>query len=151
MPSARPQHNRAVEWFNGRFQPRPLQRHYTRVSVLKRELQRRQDTVNTQHVQRRLGGLTPQQHRRRQKLQKLPPRLSVPLTPLPIAAGRVSFTRSGQVTPYGNIHLLSQSFKLGKRLKGQYVRAVLDTQRARLTVYVQGRIFKRWPYPFVTK
>lgn len=151
IPPARPQHNGAVEWFNGWFQPRLLQRHYTRVSALKRELQRLQETVNTQHVQRRLGGLTAQQHRRRQKLQKLLTRFSVPLTPLPIAAGRVTFTRSGQVTPYGNIHLLSQSFKVGKRLKGQYLKAVLDTQRAHLTVYVQGRIFKRWPYPFVTK
>lgn len=149
IPPARPQHNGAVEWFNGWFQPRLLQRHYTRVSALKRELQRLQDAVNTQHVQRRLGGLTPDQHRRRLKLQKLPPRFAVPLTPLPIAAGRVSFIR--QVTPYGNIHLLSQSFRVGKRLKGQYVKAVLDTQRAHLTVYVQGRIFKRWPYPFTSK
>ena len=40
-----------------------------------------------------------------------------------------------------------------KRLKGHAprVKAVLDTQRAHLTVYVQGRIFKRWPYLFVTK
>jgi putative transposase len=149
IPPARPQHNGAVEWFNGWFQPRLLQRHYTRVSALKRELQRLQDTVNTQHVQRRLGGLTPQQHRRRQKLQKLPSRFTVLLNPLPIAAGRVTFIR--QVTPYGNIHLLSQSFKVGKRLKGQYVKVTLDTHRAQLTVYVQGRIFKRWPYPFVTK
>jgi hypothetical protein len=98
-----------------------------------------------------LGGLTPAQHRRRQKLQELPARFDVPLTSLPIAAGRVTFTRSGQGTPYGNIRLLSQSFKIGKRLKGQYVKAVLDAQRAHLTVYVHGRIFKRWPYPFATK
>jgi transposase InsO family protein len=149
IPPARPQYNGAVEWFNGWFQPRLLQRHYTRVSALKRELQRLQETVNSQHVQRRLGGLTPQQHRRRQKLQKLPTRFNVPLNPLPIAAGRVTFIR--QVTPYDKIHLLSQSFQVGKRLKGQYVKAVLDTQRAHLTVYVQGRIFKHWPYPFVTK
>ena len=40
---------------------------------------------------------------------------------------------------------------VGKRLKGQYVKAVLDTQRAHLTVYVKGRIFKRWPYPYLRK
>jgi hypothetical protein len=74
IPPARPQHYGAVEWFNGWCQPRLLQRHYTRVSALKRELQRLQETVNTQHVQRRLGGLTPTQHRHRQKLQKLPAR-----------------------------------------------------------------------------
>lgn len=149
IPPSRPQRNGAVEWFNGWFQPRLLQRHFTQVRALKRELQRLQDTVNTQHVQRRLGGLTPQQHRRRQKLQKLPARFTVPLDPLPIAAGRVTFIR--QVTPNGNLHLLSQTFKIGKRLKGQYVKLVLDTQHAQLTAYIQGRIFKRWPYPFLTK
>jgi putative transposase len=147
IPPAQPQRNGAVEWFNGWFQPRLLQRHYTSVYALKRELQRLQDTVNAQHVQRRLGGLTPDQHRRKQKLQKLPTRFEVPLDPLPIAAGRVTFIR--QVTPHGNIHLLGQTFKIGKRRKGQFVKAVLDTQKAHLTVYAQGRIIKRWPYPFV--
>jgi transposase InsO family protein len=147
IPPAQPQRNGGVEWFNGWFKPRLLQRHYTRASALKRELQRLQDTVNTQHVQRRLGGLTPEQYRRRLKLQKLPARFDVPLDLLPIAAGRVTFIR--QVSPNGNIHLLSQSFKVGKRLKGQFIRAVLDTQRAHLTVYARGRIVKRWPYPFV--
>ena len=147
IPPAQPQRNGAVEWFNGWFQPRLFQRHYTRASALKRELQRLEDTVNPQHVQRRLGGLTPDQHRRRQKLQKLPARFEIPLTALPIAAGRVIFIR--QVTPKGRIHLLSQSFKVGKRLKGQYVKAVLDTQRVQLTIYAQGQIVKRWPYPFV--
>ena len=147
IPPAQPQRNGAVEWFNGWFQPRLFQRHYTRASALKRELQRLEETVNTQHVQRRLGGLTPAQYRRRQKLQKLPARFDIPLQPLAIAAGRVSFIR--QVTSHGQIHLLSQTFKVGKRLKGQFVKAVLDTQRAQLTVYAQGQIIKRWPYPFV--
>lgn len=149
IPPARPQRQGSVEHFNGWFQPRLFQRHFTRVSTLKRELQRLQDTVNTQHVQRRLGGLTPDQYRRRRKLQKLPPRFTMPADPLPIAAGHVTFIR--QVTPNGNLHLLSQTFKVGKRVKGQYVKAVLDTQRAQLTVYVKGHIFKRWPYPFLKK
>jgi hypothetical protein len=149
IPPARPQRNGAVENFNGWFQPRLFQRHFTRVSALKRELQRLQATVNTQHVQRRLGGLTPDQYRRRRKLQKLPPRFTVPTDPLPIAAGRVTFIR--QVTPNGNLHLLSQTFKVGKRLKGQYGKVVLDTQRSQLTVYLKGRVFKRWPYPFLKK
>ena len=149
IPPARPQYNGSVENFNGWFQPRLFQRHFTRVSALKRELQRVQDTVNSQHVQRRLGGLTPEQYRRRKKLQKLPPRFVVSTDALPIAAGRVIFIR--QVTMHGKIHLLSQTFNVGKRLKGQYVKVVLDTQRAQLTVYVKGRIFKRWPYPFLKK
>ncbi|MDP1633749.1 MAG: helix-turn-helix domain-containing protein [Gallionellaceae bacterium] len=147
IPPARPQYNGSVENFNGWFQPRLFQRHFTRISALKRELQRLQDTVNTQHVQRRVGGLTPEQYRRRKKLQKLPPRFVVSTDALPIAAGRVTFIR--QVTIHGNIHLLSQTFRVGKRLKGQYVKVILDTQRAQLTVYVKGRIFKRWTYPFL--
>lgn len=149
MPPARPQRNGSVENFNGWFQPRLFQRHFTRVSALQRELQRLQETVNSQHVQRRLGGLTPEQYRRRKKLQKLPPRFVVPTEALPVAAGRVTFIR--QVTMHGKIHLLSQAFSVGKRLKGQYVKVVLDTQRTQLTVYVKGRIFKRWTYPFLKK
>ena len=89
----------------------------------------------------------PDQHRRQQRLQKLPARFEIPLNALPIAIGHVIFIR--QVTPKGRIHLLGQSFKVGKRLKGQFVKAILDTQRAQLTVYAQGQIIKRWPYPFV--
>ncbi len=149
IPPARPQRNGSVENFNGWFQPRLLQRHYTQLSTLKRELERLQETVNTQHVQRRLGGLTPAQYRRRRKLHKLPPAYLVPTEPLPIAAGRITFIR--QVTPHGNVYLLSQTFKVSKRLKGQYVKVVLDTRRGHLTVYQQGRVFKRWPYPFLKK
>jgi hypothetical protein len=147
IPPARPQRNGGVEHFNGWFQPRLFQRHYTQLSALKRELQRLQDTVNNQHPQQRLGGLSSAQYRRRRKLRKLPPGYIIPIEPLAIAAGRITFMR--QVTAHGNVHLLSQTFKVGKRLKGEYVKAVLDTRHAHLTVYRQGRIFKRWLYPFL--
>jgi len=48
-------------------------------------------------------------------------------------------------------HLLSQTFKAGKRLKGEYVKVALDTRRAHLTIYRKGRVFKRWPYSFLKK
>ncbi len=149
IPPARPQRQGSVEHFNGWFQPRLFQRHYTQLSALKRELCRLQETVNAQHVQRRLGGLTPAQYRRQRKLQKLPQGYRIPTELLPIAAGRITFIR--QVTPNGNVHLLSQTFKVGKRLKREYVKVVLDTRRGHLTVYRQGHIFKRWPYPFLKK
>jgi transposase InsO family protein len=149
IPPGRPQHNGSVEHFNGWFQPRLFQRHYAQVSLLKRELLRLQETVNTQHVQPRIGGLTPVQHRRRTKIRKLPPNYVVPTEPLSIAAGWITFFR--QVTAHGNVHLLSQTFYVGKRLKGEYVKVQLDTKRAHLTVYRQGRIFKRWHYPFLKK
>ncbi len=149
IPPGRPQRNGSVENFNGWFQPRLFQRHYSQLGALKRELQRLEQTVNTQHVQPRLSGLTPIQHRRRTKLRKLPLNFLIPHDPLPIAAGRITFFR--QVTKHGNVHLLSQTFFVGKRLKGEYVRVILDTQRAHLTVYRQGRLFKRFPYAFLKK
>jgi len=149
IPPAQPQRQGSVEHFNGWFQPRLLQRHYTQLATLKRELQRLQDTVNTQHPQRRLQGLTPAQYRRRCQLHKLPPEYVIPTELLPMAAGRITFIR--QVTLNGKVHLLSQTFQVGKRLKGEYVKVVLDIRRGHLTVYRQGRIFKRWPYPYLKK
>ena len=147
IPPAKPERNGSIENFNGWLQVRLFQRHFSRVSALRLELQRLQDAVNTQHVHARLGGLTPAQYRRQKKLSKLPPRYVIPTEPVPVAAGRVTFIR--QVTAQGKIHLLSLSFAVGKRLKGQYVKAVLDTQRHRLTVYLNGRVHKRWPYPYL--
>jgi len=145
IPPAKPERQGSIENFNGWMQARLFQRHFSRVSALRLELQRLQDAVNTQHVHARLGGLTPDQYRRQKQLSKLPPRYVIPTEPVPLAAGRVTFIR--QVTPNGNIHLLSLTYKVGKRLKGQYIKVVLDTQRHRLTAYLNGRVHKRWPYP----
>jgi len=147
IPPATPERNGAVENFNGWLQVRLFQRHFSRVSALRLELQRLQDAVNTQHVHPRLGGLTPAQYRRQKQLSKLPPRYTIPADLLPLAAGRVTFIR--QVTRLGKIHLLSLTYHISKRLKGQYVKAVLDTQHHRLTVYLNGRVLKRWPYPYL--
>lgn len=149
IPPGRPQRNGSVENFNGWFQPRLFQRHYSQLGALKRELQRLEETVNAQHVQPRLNGLTPVQYRRRTKLRKLPLNYLIPHDPLPVAAGRITFFR--QVTKHGNVHLLSQTFFVGKRLKGEYVKVLLDTKLAYLTVYRYGRIFKRFPYSFLKK
>jgi transposase InsO family protein len=149
IPPGRPQRNGSVENFNGWFQPRLFQRHYSQIGALKRELQRLEETVNTQHVQPRLSGLTPVQYRRRTKLRKLPSNYLIPHEPLPVAAGKITFFR--QVTKHGNVHLLSQTFFVGKRLKNEYVKVLLNTKRAHLTVYRHGRIFKRFPYPFLKK
>lgn len=100
-------------------------------------------------MHRRLDGLTSVQYRRRLKSHLLPASYVIPIELLPIAAGRITFIR--MVTTHGDTHLLSQTFWIGKRLKGQYVKAVLDAARSYLTAYVRGRIFKRWPYRFVTK
>jgi transposase InsO family protein len=144
IPPAMPEHNGSVENFNGWFQPRLFQRRFRRPGDLRRELARLQEAVNTQHVHPRLGGLTPAQHRRGQRLPKLPPGFVMPSGRLPLSAGRVTFLR--RVSPAGTVSILSQSFRVGKRHKGLYLRLVVDTGRGRLTAYLNGRVLRRWPY-----
>jgi putative transposase len=144
IPKGEPQFNGGVENFNGWFQPRLFDRRYTRPGDLRRELARLQEAVNTQHVHPRLGGQTPAQHRRGLRLRKLPASFVVPTGRLPLAAGRVTFIR--RVSPAGTVSVLSQSFRVGKRHRGLYLRLVVDTGRGRLTAYLNGRVLKRWPY-----
>jgi hypothetical protein len=41
---------------------------------------------------------------------------------------------------------ITQSFRVGKRHRGLYLRLVVDTGRGHLTAYLNGRVLKRWPY-----
>jgi len=144
IPEGEPQFNGSVENFNGWFQEPLFDQHFRRPGDLRRELRRLQEAVNTQHVHPRLGGQTPAQHRRGLRLQKLPASFVVPTDRQPLAAGRVTFIR--RVSMAGTVTVLSQSFRVGKRQRGLYLRLVVDTGRGQLTAYLNGRVLKRWPY-----
>ncbi len=144
IPAREPQCNGSVENFNSWFQEPLFQQHFRWPGNLRRELARLQETVNTQHVHPRLQGQTPAQHRRGLRLQKLPASFEVPAGRLPLAEGRVIFIR--RVNMAGTVTVLSQSFRVGKKHKGLYLRLVIDTGRGTLTAYQNGRIVKRWPY-----
>jgi transposase InsO family protein len=149
IPDGEPQCNGSTENFNGWFQPRLFERRFARAGDLRRALAVLEATVNTQHVQPRLGGLTPAQHRRRQRLRKLPQRYAIPLEAPPLAAGRVTFIR--RVSAQGTVSVLDQPFRVGKRHRGLCVKVVLDTERGRLTAYLNGRVLKRWPYKLLNE
>jgi transposase InsO family protein len=144
IPAGEPQFNGSVENFNGWFQPRLFDHRFTRPGDLRRELARLQEAVNTQHVHPRLGGQTPAQHRRGLRLRKLPARFVVPTGRQKLAVGRVTFIR--RVSTAGTVTVLSQSYRVGKRHRGLYLRLVVDTGRGWLTAYLNGRVLKRWPY-----
>jgi transposase InsO family protein len=144
IPAGEPQFNGGVENFNGWFQEPLFDRRYRRPGDLRRELRRLQEAVNTQHVHPRLGGQTAAQHRRGLRLRKLPASFSVPTGRLPLAEGRVTFIR--RVSAAGAVSVLSQSYRVGKRHRGLYLRLVVDTGRGQLTAYLNGRVLKRWPY-----
>jgi len=144
IPKAEPQFNGGVENFNGWFQPRLFDRRYSRPGDLRRELARLQEAVNTQHVHPRLGGKTPAQHRRGLRLRKLPASFVAPTERQKLAAGRVIFIR--RVSAAGTVSVLSESYRVGKRHRGLYLRLVIDTGRGTLTAYLNGRVLRRWPY-----
>jgi transposase InsO family protein len=144
IPAGEPQFNGSVENFNGWFQEPLFQRRFHRPGDLCRELARLQEAVNTQHVHPRLGGKTPAQHRQGLRLQKLPTSFVVPTERQPLAAGRVIFIR--RVSVAGTVTVLSQSYRVGKRHRGLYLRLVVDTGHGWLTAYLNGRVLKRWPY-----
>src|SRR5262245_3391479 len=144
IPAGEPQFNGGVENFNGWFQPRLFDRRYARPGDLRRELARLQEAVNTQHVHPPPGGQTPGQHRRGLRLRKVPASFVVPTTRQKLTAGRVTFIR--RVSPAGTVSVLSQSYRVGKRHRGLYLRLVVDTGRGWLTAYLNGRVLKRWPY-----
>jgi Homeodomain-like domain-containing protein/integrase-like protein len=144
IPEGEPQFNGSVENFNGWFQAPLFDRRFRWPGDLRRELARLQEAVNTQHVHPRLGGQTPAQHRQGLRLQKLPASFVVPTGRLPLAEGRVTFIR--RVSAAGTVTVLSQTFRVGKRHRGLYLRLVVDTGRGQLTAYLNGRVLKRWPY-----
>jgi putative transposase len=149
IPEGEPQFNGSVENFNGWFQEPLFQRRFRRPGDLRRELTRLQEAVNTQHVHPRLGGKTPAQHRRGLRLRKLPGSFVVPMERQPLAAGRVTFIR--RVSVAGTVTLLSQTFRVGRRHRGLYVRLVVNTGRKTLTAYLNGRVVKRWPYQLLNE
>jgi transposase InsO family protein len=144
IPKGRPQRNGAIENYNGWFQPLLLGRHLRRPADLRRELRHVVDATNEQHVRPQLGYKTTAQYRRGKRLRKLPAKFTLNLERLPITAGKVIFIRC--VSADGQIDVLEQDFRVGKRLKFQYVKAVLDTQRQRLKVYHNGRLIKTFIY-----
>jgi hypothetical protein len=133
-----------VENFNGWFQPRLFDRRYSRPADLRRELAWLHEAVNIQHVHPRLGGKTPAQHRRGLRLRKLPASFVVPTDRQKPAADRVTFIR--RVSPAGTVSVLRQSYRVGKWHRRLYLRLVVDTGRAPLTAYFNGRVLKGWPY-----
>jgi putative transposase len=144
IPEYMARRNGSVENFNGWFQPLLLRKPFRRPCDVRRELRRLMQAVNEEHVHPRLGHQTAIQHRRGKQLRKLPADFSVNGQKLPIAIGKVTFVRL--VRSEGHINILSQWFKVGKRLKFRYVTATIYTKQKVLKVYHKARLVKEFAY-----
>lgn len=98
-----------------------------------------------------LDGRTPAEIARSQPVVRLTAAQAASIPEhLPITAGRVQFLR--WVDARGEIVLLNESWRVGIRLAGQYVWAVIDTQRERLLIYHRRsptrpvRLVTTWTY-----
>ena len=67
----------------------------------------------------------------------------------PVSVGKVSFIRL--VKSSGTINLLSQKFKISRRLKFQYIKVILYTKQQVLKVYHKGRLIKQFEYKLSVK
>jgi hypothetical protein len=144
IPAGEPQLGGGVENFNGWFQEPLLDRRFRRPGDLRREPSRLQAAVNTRHVRPRPGGRTPARRRRGLRLRKLPASFLVPTGRQPLSEGRVTLIR--RVNGAGAVTVPSQTFRVGKRRRGLYLRLVVDAGRGHPTAYLNGRVLKRWPY-----
>jgi hypothetical protein len=144
IPKGKAQWNGSVENFNGWFQPLLLSRPFRRPCDVRRELRRLMTTVNEQHVHVKLGARTAAHYRRSKQLRKLPADFTLE-DKLPVAVGKVTFIRL--VSSQGTTRILGQSFKVGKRLKYQYVKVTIYTKYQKLKVYCKGNLIKEFSYP----
>lgn len=97
----------------------------------------------TEYAPPHLNGLTPQQAQRRERRHWLTAAqiAHLPET-LPITAGRIHFVRKVQAD--GTVTVLNETWKVGKRLAGQYVWATLITHCRRLEIWYQRSAQHEW-------
>jgi transposase-like protein len=90
-----------------------------------------------------LAGKTPAQMRRGVPSVRLTTSLRQ-LIPecLPITTGRINFIR--QVDTLGQVHLLNETWPVGRSWIGQYVWVVVDTAQQKLTIWHQPEAQARW-------
>jgi transposase-like protein len=145
IPEGEPCYNGSVENLNGMLDRRFVKtQRFEDISQIRCELTKLNEAILSQHVHPTLGLKTPKQYRQGKPLRLLPSGFDRHVKPLPICEGKVSFIRL--VRPSGRITILGEKFKVGKRMKHQYVKATLLTRSEQLKVYFRGRILKQWPY-----
>ncbi len=144
IPAGTPQRNGSVENFNGWFQPLLLHRTFPNARVLRRELSRLLMTVNEGHVHQHLGFKTSAGFRRGKRIRKLPANFALDLRKIPLAAGKIMLIR--WIPAHGYIDVLSDSVRIGRHWRYQYVKVLLDTATQVLKVYHNSHLIKQMTF-----
>jgi len=163
IPPGEPGRNPDIESFNGRWQGRVLHRHRCPDLAAVRRTSARFLRAYHRTPHRRLRVATHGSRfpgvvlaAARPQLRPVPPGFSLAVyrdsqgaLHLPLARGRVSFVR--RVGGTGTIELPGGTYRVGRRLAGQYVVATLYTHRREIVVKLEGRVVKRFPCPIPEK
>lgn len=134
IPPGEPQRNSLVEGVNHLWARSFFDKdHFTSVSQLKRKSPKFLSWYD-RYAPPRLEGLSVGEAKRGVKRRRLKAseRRRLP-DHLPLSAGRLHFIR--RVDERGEIRLLNESWKVSKRLGGEYVWATVDLKAQRLTIY----------------
>jgi putative transposase len=134
IPPGEPKRNSLVEGVNHLWARSFFAKdHFTSVAQLKRKSPKFLSWYAS-YAPPRLGGLSVGEAQRGVKRRRLKARerRSLP-DPLPLTAGRIHFIR--RVDERGEIRLLNESWKISKRLGGEYVWATVDLKAQRLQIY----------------
>jgi hypothetical protein len=91
-----------------------------------------------------LQGKTPAQLRQGIQIRRLTTDLRhlIPIEQLPITAGRIHFMRKVDTT--GHVEFLNETWLVGSKWIGEYVRATVDTAQQTLTVWHQADAEADW-------
>lgn len=141
IPEGQPQRNGSVENFNGWFQPVLLRQNFRTMAAVQREVRRLVTATNEQHVHQSLGFKTPIQFRRNKRFRRLPAKFALDFEQIPVAVGKILLIRWVPVTGY--VDILGESFKVGRRYRYRYVKALIETHPQRLKVYCNGQLIKQ--------
>jgi IS30 family transposase len=146
IPIREPWRNGVVENLNGllnRFLLR-LQTFETE-KQLHKAVQRLETTINTMHRLPALEGKTPQEFAAHARLRYPPPNYDWRTRDLQLVKGKVTFIRfvrkSGRITLSAN-----DKFMIGNKYRWQYVMAVLEVAKKKLSIFWQGRPIKSFNY-----
>ncbi len=152
LPFYEPKRNELVEEIHGLWQSTLWRRwHFRSLGEVQRSQPRFRTWYRHHYFPPALAGRTPAQASRGQPSRRLTARQARRLSgPLPITAGRIHFIR--RVDAGGDIDILNERWRVGRRWAGRYVWATVLTQRQRLEVYFRRsakhkvRRIKTWPY-----
>ncbi len=117
---------------------------FTNLAHVRREVPTFVRWYHTAYHPPALLGATPSQMRRSAPRQSLTTdlRRRIPLAQLPITDGRIHVLRKVDLT--GHIELLNETWPVGEKWIGEYVRATIDTTQQTLTLWHQASAETDW-------